>query len=105
MRNDCLGVSFHRGDSNVDGRTDISDDLTVIGYLFLGEEAPRCFDAADANDDARLNLSDAIFVLDDLFGGGRPPPSPGPTGAPCGPAPGASQSVVETLGRESYSAC
>ena len=34
-------VEFRRGDSNIDSRLDISDAVTIIGYLFLGDP-DRC---------------------------------------------------------------
>ncbi|HVR76020.1 MAG TPA: hypothetical protein VMT52_16935 [Planctomycetota bacterium] len=72
------GVRFHRGDSNTDGKVDISDPVATLGVLFLGEGSLTCLDAADANDDGALDLSDAVFTLLHLFGGGAPLPEPGP---------------------------
>ena len=57
-------VEFRRGDSNIDSRLDISDAVTIIGYLFLGDpERLPCEDAADINDDSRIDLADPIFFL------------------------------------------
>lgn len=75
------GTFFVRGDSNGDGKVNISDPEMTLSYLFLGGGRPRCFDAADANDDGKLDISDPISTLYFLFAGGpkpRPPfPEPG----------------------------
>ena len=75
------GALFIRGDSNGDGKVDISDAQATLNYLFLGGgSAPRCPDAADANDDGVLNIADPVMTLWHLFlgGGPLPPPSDGP---------------------------
>ena len=50
----------------------------TLNFLFLGGEAPECFDGADSNDDGAINISDAIATLNYLFLGGPAPPEPGP---------------------------
>jgi hypothetical protein len=70
---------FLRGDANQDGTADISDAVSVLGHLFLGEETPPCLDAADANDDGAVDISDAIYLLGFLFLGADQPPAPYPT--------------------------
>ena len=69
-------IPFRRGDANADGRTDISDAVEVLRFLFAGTAAPLCEDAADANDDGSVNVADAVSLLAYLFGGGPPPPAP-----------------------------
>jgi hypothetical protein len=69
---------FIRGDSNTDGSVDLADAVTTLGYLFLGNRAPTCIDAADANDDGMLDVSDSISTLLFLFRGGDAPPPPYP---------------------------
>ena len=71
-------VPFARGDSNADGRVDLSDAIATLGFLFLGDSEPTCLDSADANGDARLDISDAVYSLGFLFLGGQefPPPFP-----------------------------
>jgi hypothetical protein len=69
---------FTRADANGDGAVDISDPVSVLGALFLGDEEPDCFDAADANDSGALDLSDAVYTLQFLFLGGPPPRPPFP---------------------------
>jgi len=69
---------FIRGDSNGDTTVDLSDAVTLLGYLFLGSGRPSCYDAGDANDDGELNISDAITIVASLFlveHPSRPPPT------------------------------
>src|SRR5687767_3303699 len=80
----CLGAgpavpqepAFRRGDANLDGSTEISDALHVLGVLFTGETPAGCDDAADLNDDGRLSVTDLIACLRYLFLGGPEPPAP-----------------------------
>jgi hypothetical protein len=76
---------FRRGDANADGTVDISDAQSILGFLFLGYQAPSCRDAADADDNSRLEITDGIYLLSFLFLGGPAPPAPGPDS--CGPDP------------------
>lgn len=71
---------LQRGDSNGDGRIDISDGVSTLGFLFLGEGRPRCLAAADANRDGSVNVSDPSYTLGFLFLGGAVHPEP----AACG---------------------
>src|SRR5262245_5306729 len=59
----CTPPFFRRGDSNADGRADISDPITTLSFLFQGGPTPGCLDALDANNDGALDLSDPIFFL------------------------------------------
>jgi hypothetical protein len=72
------GSPFVRGDANGDRAINISDPRFTLNALFLGGEAPRCYDAVDANDDGKLDISDAVRTLQFLFLGGThlPPPFP-----------------------------
>src|SRR5262249_55464496 len=72
------GTFFVRGDSNGDGKVNISDPQATLNYLFLGGGRPWCFDAADANDDGKLDSSAPISTLYFLFAGGAKPPPPFP---------------------------
>ncbi len=76
------GPKFRRGDSNSDGRVDLSDAIFTLNYLFLGGEGPGCLDAADSDDSGSVDITDAIATLNYLFLGGPAPPDPGP--AECG---------------------
>jgi len=88
---------FRRGDSNGDGREDISDAIHIFSWRFGGGPEPECLEAADADADGRHDLTDAVYLLLHLFQGGSEPPAPGPT--TCGPA----KSMV--FGCLSYPAC
>jgi hypothetical protein len=68
---------FRRGDTDADGRKNITDAIFLLNFLFLGGKRPLCFDAADADDTGVLNITDAIYLLNFLFLGGPPPPAPG----------------------------
>ncbi len=69
-------VPFLRGDANEDGKISISDALLLRRFLFLGDLAPRCYDAGDVNDDGTVDLSDVIFIVANAFldGPAIPPP-------------------------------
>ncbi|MEE3053763.1 MAG: lamin tail domain-containing protein [Planctomycetota bacterium] len=70
-------AQFIRGDSNGDGRVDVSDAVKIVFHLFRGAEL-SCADAADINDDEALNITDAVRLLDHMFRGGPAPASPYP---------------------------
>ncbi|MBI4605626.1 MAG: hypothetical protein HY721_26980 [Planctomycetes bacterium] len=74
---------FRRGESNGDGKVDLSDAVTVLNFLFLGISGVTCQDAGDTNDDGKMDLSDAVYLLGFLFLGGPAPPAPGHEA--CGP--------------------
>src|SRR5437879_1784165 len=65
--------TFIRGDATGDLSLNIADPIAILGYLFLGERAPACLDAADVDDSGHLDLSDAIALLGYLFLGTAPP--------------------------------
>jgi hypothetical protein len=67
------------GNVNGDLQIDISDPVSLLGFLFLGGAQPACEpigDCADANADGKVDLSDAIHLLAYLFLGGPPPGTP-----------------------------
>ncbi len=68
--------TFLRGDSNLDGELDISDPVSTLFYLFLGEATLPCLDAADADDDGTLSITDGVRTLLYLFRGGEALPEP-----------------------------
>ncbi len=73
-----VGVKlFLRGDANGDGGADISDAVTILGFLFLGDVI-ECADGGDVNDDGKLELTDAVALLDFLFRSGAAPRPPHP---------------------------
>ncbi len=61
------------GDANFDGEFNISDPISVLGYLFLGRSVPLCPPAADYDHDGRLDISDPVRMLSVMFSGQTPP--------------------------------
>ena len=93
-------VVFKRGDTDASGSLDITDAISLLGYLFQGGADPPCLDAADTDDSGKLDISDAIGLLSFLFQGGAEPAAPGPSvcGPDTTPSPDISKPCV-------YSAC
>ncbi len=76
---------FIRGDSNSDGKVNISDASSTLVFLFVNAtKAPLCLDAADATNDGIVNITDPIYSLNFLFLGGPAIPEPSPA---CGVDP------------------
>ena len=71
-------IRFRRGDVDLNGLLDISDAISTLAYLFLGNAPPRCEDAADTNDDGAIDIADPISLLGHLFLGGHEPSPPFP---------------------------
>ena len=69
------------------GALDITDAISLFGFLFFGTRAPACLDAADANGSGVIDISDCMYLLEFTFLGGPPPPDPGGPSSPCGPDP------------------
>jgi hypothetical protein len=84
--------SFLRGDANGDHAADLSDVVSILGFLFQGAGELPCRAAADVNADERLDLSDGIRLLFHLFVGSSTLPAPFPA---CDRAP-ASACAEET---------
>ena len=84
LKNDCVPSdkfydhkSFLRGDANQDEVFDISDELYILGYLFVdGMEKPTCLDALDSDDSGVIDLTDGIYLLNWLFQGDKLPLPP-----------------------------
>ena len=104
---------FLRGDSNGDGKVDISDASFSLNWLFASGGEPTCLDAADSNDDEKVDISDSIYSLGYLFLGGPPPKFPvnkcfqgcGLDLTPPGPAPGQVEDPAKILSCDSYGKC
>ncbi len=79
----AAGPLFVRGDADGSGGVDLSDAMTILGYLFLDVES-SCPKAADTDDDGRVRIDDAIALLRYVSLGGPPPSPPFPE---CGPDP------------------
>jgi hypothetical protein len=92
------GVAFIRGDANQSLAVDISDSLTILGYLFLGFPSRLdCLEAADIDAGGTIDIADAIQLLGHLFLGGPAPRAPYPA---CG------ESVAAPAhGCERFAAC
>jgi hypothetical protein len=78
---DCLNssVQFIRSDVNMDGNSDLSDAIGILGFLFMGQpKTLSCEKSADTDDNGLLNINDAISVLQFLFLGGKSPAPPFP---------------------------
>ncbi len=74
-----FGRSFIRCDCNGDGVVDLSDMISMLGFLFLGGPRCGCGEAGDCNDDDGLDLSDPISGLTFLFLNSKAvPPAPYP---------------------------
>ena len=67
---------FRRGDSNLDGVSDLSDAVFSLNTLFATDDPFPCQDAADVNDSEDIDISDAITLLAFLFTGGAALPPP-----------------------------
>ena len=74
---DEIPVRFRRGDSNADGKVNIADGVATLGFLFAGNQAPPCLDAADADDNGKIDIGDSIRTFNWLFLGGASPEPPG----------------------------
>ena len=73
------GDEFLRGDSNNDGRVDVSDAVATLLWLFRDGEAPGCIAAANANGDDGVDIGDPVYSLLFFFVGGPAPDKPFPT--------------------------
>ncbi len=70
---------FVRGDANVDGERDITDAITILGYLFQGSPAAlQCSKSANMDDGDALDITDGVYLLSYLFQGGPEPRGPFP---------------------------
>jgi hypothetical protein len=74
---------FIRGDTDSNGRVELTDVIATLGFLFQNGPAPGCMAAADSNDDEVIDLSDGTRTLLVLFAGVEmPPPWPRPGADP-----------------------
>jgi len=60
---------FIRGDTNLSGKVDIADAVSLLAYLFGGRELSACHDAADVNDDGAVAITDPVALLGTIFAG------------------------------------
>jgi predicted outer membrane repeat protein len=61
------------GDANTDGTCNVSDAVMIIGYVFVGADAPNPYYSGDANCDYRVNVSDAVWIINYVFISGNDP--------------------------------
>jgi len=71
------------GDSNRDGRLNLTDAIHLLNFLFTGSIALPCGDGSaqhaanvallDTNGDLSINLTDSVYNLTYLFSRGPPP--------------------------------
>ena len=64
------------GDANGDGKTNISDAVFLINFVFAGGTIPNPLCTGDANGDDIVNISDAVYLINFVFNGGPPPVEP-----------------------------
>ncbi|MEC8894692.1 MAG: dockerin type I repeat-containing protein [Planctomycetota bacterium] len=76
------GISFLRGDANLDLEVNLTDAVYILNNLFMGGVSLPCAEAADVNGDAArggtIDLSDGVYLLNFLFLGGQSVPAPFP---------------------------
>ncbi len=69
---------FLRGDTDADGRKNIADASTSLGFLFKGRPASLvCEKSADTNDSGFVDISDVVHLLLEIFRGDPPVDPPG----------------------------
>ncbi|MBI4605081.1 MAG: hypothetical protein HY721_24220 [Planctomycetes bacterium] len=78
VRGEAAPPRLVRGDSDADGRVNLTDAVRTLNWLFRGDPSPPCLDAADSDDSGGVNITDPIHTLQFLFLGGAAPPAPGP---------------------------
>ncbi len=61
------------GDTNSDGKIDVTDAVSQLSWLFQGGKEPYCKRCIDNNGDQRVDMADAIYLLNFLFLGGPEP--------------------------------
>ena len=71
------GPDVSCADANGDAVVNLSDVVSILDYLFLGEQEPMCrgpvLSCGDVNADDEVDLSDAVWLLQWLFLGGPAP--------------------------------
>jgi hypothetical protein len=68
--------TFIRGPCGTPDQADpqITNAVTIFGYLFQGQGVPPCLEACDVDGIPPVNITDGIYLLRFLFSGGPPPP-------------------------------
>ena len=73
----CQGDRFVRGDTDTNGRMELTDAIGIFNFLFITGIVPSCIDAADADDNGSIELTDGVRILNVLFLGFGEIPAPG----------------------------
>jgi hypothetical protein len=68
-----LGEYFICGDANQDRSLNIGDVVTLVRYLYQGEEDPGIFPAGDVDCSGDIEMSDVLILINFLFRGGLAP--------------------------------
>jgi len=75
---DTQTVLFHtivqRGDMNLDGNIDISDLVSLVGYMFGGGPEPTPLEASDFNCSGGNDITDLVSMVEYMFQDGDPSP-------------------------------
>lgn len=61
------------GDVDGDRRTDLSDVVYLIQFIFAGGPVPQPLTGGDVNCDGLVNITDAVYLIQYIFSGGNPP--------------------------------
>jgi len=73
----CEGRGNLCGDTNGEGKVDISDAVYLILYFFKSGGTPQCPEpytsCADVNGDGEVTISDVVYLINYLLKGGDPP--------------------------------
>lgn len=90
-------IKFVRSDANSDGKSNLSDAIVALIFLFLESTPPSCIKTLDSNDDSALTVNDPIHLLRYLFLNDIIPPIPYPL---CG-----IDGTSDQLSCDTYSPC
>ncbi len=71
------GITFRRGDVDVNGLLEVTDPINNLTFQFLGTYNPTCMDALDFDDNGAIEITDPIGNLSHQFLGTAPPAPPG----------------------------
>ena len=70
---DCSITCAACGDGKIDWSVNVSDAVTIINFVFLGQNPPGDPWHGDANCDGTCNVSDAVKLINFIFIGGDEP--------------------------------
>lgn len=70
---DVVAPNWVKGDANGDGRSNISDCVFLIQYIFHSGEAPSPFQMGDVDCNGDITMSDLVNMVSYIFSGGTEP--------------------------------